>query len=161
VARSGLGDKYTGAGTRSGKRGCGGNAGRHRRGEHFAAGAGIYSADAWRSGRGFIQQWLQLAAADPDARRRSEYTLARVFAQAAGCFDVWNQALKGWNVVESIAVREWQAQAVAELLVNQLTAKFGPVPQDQTEAIRGTTDLAILKRWGILAVESTSLDQFR
>ena len=63
-----------------------------------------------------IANWLELAGAEPDAHRRGDYGgLALVFADAAGCWDVWKEALKEWNVIQSKQVNEWQAQAHAGL----------------------------------------------
>jgi hypothetical protein len=42
-----------------------------------------------------LQCWQELAAPEPDSRRRSDYGgLALVFAEAAGCRAVWHDALK-------------------------------------------------------------------
>ena len=49
-----------------------------------------------------IVQWVQLASTEPDARRQGDYAgLARVFAEAADCRPVWEQALQGFNVIQS------------------------------------------------------------
>ncbi len=60
---------------------------------------------------GIIQQWLQLASVEPDARLRGDYGgLALVFAETANCRPVWQQDLQGWNVVQSQQVLEWMAE---------------------------------------------------
>jgi hypothetical protein len=59
-----------------------------------------------------IAMWLELAGREPDARRRGDYGgLALVFAEAAGCWEAWKEALKEWNVIQSKQVNEWQEQA--------------------------------------------------
>jgi hypothetical protein len=64
---------------------------------------------------GIIAQWKDLAAAEPDMRRRADYGgLALVFAELAGCWLAWKRALEGWNVEVSQQVLEWQAQARQE-----------------------------------------------
>jgi hypothetical protein len=63
--------------------------------------------------QGIINDWLSRATAEPDSRRRSDYGgLALVFAEAAKRHEVWKKALEGWNVTESMQVKEWQAQAL-------------------------------------------------
>ena len=45
---------------------------------------------------GIFDQWKQLAAAEPDAKKRSNYAaLALVFAELTNCHDAWQQALEG------------------------------------------------------------------
>jgi hypothetical protein len=123
---------------------------------------------------GNITEWLRLAAVDTDAGRRSDWGgLALVFAEAAGCEEVWKQALKGWNVIASKQVQEWQAQAKtegkregktegkAESIIELLEFKFQAVPADLASAVLGTTDPALLKRWLLLAHQSNTLEQFR
>jgi hypothetical protein len=117
-----------------------------------------------------IQEWVRLASAEPDGRRRADYGgLALVFAEAVGCREAWKQALKEWNMIQSQQVLEWQAEAQvkgraegrAEALLDMLEAKFGGVPKELASAIRATTDVNRLKAWVILAVKAVSLDQFR
>jgi hypothetical protein len=119
---------------------------------------------------GIIQEWLRLASAEPDGRRRADYGgLALVFAEAAGCREAWKQALKEWNMIQSQQVLEWQAEGEvkgqvkgrAESLLEMLEAKFGGMPVELASAIRATTDVNRLKAWVILAVKAASLDQFR
>lgn len=56
---------------------------------------------------GIIAQWKPLALAEPDERRRGDYGgLALVFAELAGCWPQWHQALEGWNVEVSQQVLE-------------------------------------------------------
>lgn len=122
-----------------------------------------------------LAQWLELARAEPDAKRRADYGgLALVFAEAAGRRPVWKQALTGWNMVESQQVLEWiaegeakgevkgRAEAQAELLLRLLAVRLGPeVPPDLTEQIRGTTDAEQLQRWFDVAATAPSLEAFR
>jgi hypothetical protein len=115
---------------------------------------------------GIIGQWVALAGAETDARRRADDgSLALVFAEAAGCREVWAQALRGWNMIESKVVTEWQRQARVEerveMVVELLGDKFGPLPAELASAIRSQTDLATLKRWGSLVLRAATLDQFR
>ena len=115
---------------------------------------------------GIIQRWIIQASAEPDSRRRGDYGgLALVFAEAARCADVWKQALRGWNVVQSQQVLEWQAQARVEAkiesLVQILESKYGSLPADLDATIQGSTDLTRLNQWLIAAATTNSLADFR
>ncbi len=119
---------------------------------------------------GIIQLWLAQASLEADNRRRGDYGgLALVFAEAAKCADVWKTALKGWNVVQSQQVLEWQAEARAEALVDSTVAhilrlleiRFQQIPADLANVLRGTTDLAKLQTYFDLAVSAVSIDGFR
>lgn len=111
---------------------------------------------------GIMAEWVRLASAEPDARRRADFAgLALVFAEAAGCRAAWKQALKEWNMIQSQQVLEWQTEGRAETLLDVLEAKFGGVPAEVASAVRATTDLGRLKGWVVLAVKAPSLEQFR
>ncbi len=58
-----------------------------------------------------IDKWKTLAEAEPNRRRKAEYAgLALVFADKAGCREIWEQKLEGWNVEESSVVNAWIAK---------------------------------------------------
>src|SRR5208283_1122779 len=83
---------------------------------------------------GIITQWLELACAEPDERRRGDYGgLALVFAELAGCRPAWKQALQGWNMQVSQQVLEWQAEATLrtprEDLRTLLEDRFGALSE--------------------------------
>jgi hypothetical protein len=62
-----------------------------------------------------IAEWQRLAAREPDSRNRSDLgALALVFAELADTASVWREALKGWNMMESPQVLEWQREARIE-----------------------------------------------
>jgi hypothetical protein len=114
-----------------------------------------------------LAQWLDLVRAEPDARRRADYSgLALVFAEAAGRRPVWKEALKGWNMVESQQVLEWiaegEAKGKAESLLRLLELRFPPgPPPDLAAKVRGTTDPEQLRRWFDVAFTAASLEAFR
>jgi hypothetical protein len=110
-----------------------------------------------------IEQWKTVAAAEPDERRRGDYgSLARVFADLAKRGRVWRQALEGWNMKRSESVMEWQAETMTEAVIEVLQLRFGTeLPEDLVTRIRGTTDLALLKRWHAAAVTARTLNKFR
>ncbi len=117
-----------------------------------------------------IQQWLTLASAEPDARRRAEYgLLALVFAEAAGCHAVWKQALTGWNMIQSQTAREWiavgetQGETKGKIasLIRVLRGRFGVIPVEVEQTIQNTIDLALLDQWLDAAASSMNLDDFR
>ena len=95
--------------------------------------------------------------------------LAKILSQAAKRFDVWSKALEGWNVVESKAVLEWQAegeargraQGASAMLTATLSARFGELPDDLTGKLNAAQDLATLQNWAAHAVRAGSLDEFR
>ena len=122
-----------------------------------------------------IEQWKELATAEPDGRRRADYGgLALVFAELTGCRPQWKEALEGWNVEQSQQVLEWQAEAEqrgrmrgkaegkAESVVRVLERRLSEaIPPDLASAIRATTDLAQLDRLLDAAAITASVDDFR
>jgi hypothetical protein len=112
---------------------------------------------------GIIDEWVRQAQAEPDAARRGDYGgLALVFAELAGSRDRWREALRGWNVLQSQQVLEWQANATANALLRMLQRRFHPeVPAELVATIQATTDMEQLNRWIDAAVTSASLDDFR
>jgi hypothetical protein len=111
---------------------------------------------------GIIQRWMTIAGAEKDERRRNDHaTLALIFAEPAGCRPAWKKALEGWNVIRSQAVDEWQAMANANMLIDQLNAKYGAIPDELAVRIRETKDPDRVRQWGLLVLRPISLDQFR
>ncbi len=113
-----------------------------------------------------MKRWKELAALEPDSRKRSDYgALALVFAEAAGRHAAWKQALEGWNMIESQQVLEWQQEArvaeAAQKLLRLLELKFTTVPPELADKIRATTELVILNDWFDAAVPARSLKQIR
>ncbi len=113
-----------------------------------------------------ITKWLELASAEPDARRRSDYGgLALVFAEAAGCLDAWKDALKEWNVIQSKQVNEWQDQArtqmAAELLLRFLKWKFGELPEVVEKSIQSLGNTDRLSDMLLRAGQCSSFDEWR
>jgi hypothetical protein len=106
---------------------------------------------------GILQRWKELAAAEPDSRRRSDYGgLALVFAEAAGRRVARHDALKEWNMTESQQVLEWIAEGEAkgerknkvDYLLRVLRRKFPPGPPPElVSIIQSTTDSTLLTRW--------------
>jgi hypothetical protein len=118
---------------------------------------------------GILAVWQQLAGQEPDARRRGDYGgLALVFAEAAGCWELWKAALKEWNVVQSQQVLEWQAAAkaegktegMAEAVLEVLEARLGPLPAELPGRLRSLRDPVLLKRLLVSAVRCPTLDEF-
>lgn len=121
-----------------------------------------------------IEEWIRLASAEPDFRRRSNYgALALIFAEAADDWEVWKQALKEWNMRESKQVLEWQAEARAEgraegrreeraaSLIAFLEARFQSVPADLIQAIQSQTNPDTLLALIPLAARAESVESFR
>jgi hypothetical protein len=110
---------------------------------------------------GIISDWIGRASAEPDARRRADLGgLALVFAEAASRADTWKKALEGWNVIQSKQVLEWQNQTRAEMLLEALQVRVGPLPTEIVERVRSERDDAVLRRWFTVALRANTLDQF-
>lgn len=119
---------------------------------------------------GIIDRWKAAAESEPNYHRRVDLAwLARVFADAADRKPIWDKALEGWNVKESATVKEWIAEGKAEgalaeaaaAVVAVLEARFGSAPGDLIEAVRRSTDLAVLRNWVALAARTPTLADFR
>lgn len=116
-----------------------------------------------------MARWLQLASQEPDAGKRADLSLVRVFAEAAGCQPVWDKALEGFNVIESKVVKEWQDQARAvglregrrASLLRLLPKQFGALPDDLRSTVEAVADPDQLDSWIEIAALVGSLDDFR
>ncbi|MGF1583147.1 MAG: hypothetical protein ACFCD0_27820 [Gemmataceae bacterium] len=59
-----------------------------------------------------IRRWKSLGMTESDDQRRAHYgALVLFFAEKADCLDVWKEALKEWNVEESVILNEWTKKA--------------------------------------------------
>ena len=110
---------------------------------------------------GIIQRWLEVAGPETDERWRADFCLACVFAELTGCQEAWKVALEGFNVRQSTVVNEWKAEANARLLCVVLKSRFGPLPDELVKRLAQTTDLDLFEKWGAVAGEASSLDEFR
>jgi hypothetical protein len=126
-----------------------------------------------------IERWKALAAGEPDAERRADWGgLVLVFAEAAGHWPAWKQALEGWNVQTSQQVLEWQAEALqrgraegkiegkaegkAEAVIGTLQLRFTKkLPKKLQQTVLQTTDLGLLDQWFQTAHTADSLEDFR
>jgi hypothetical protein len=114
-----------------------------------------------------IAEWVRLANAEPNSQRRGEYAgLALIFADSVGRWPVWKQALEGFNVWESQAVREWKTEARVEekrgdILVVLRERFEAEVPADLAQKVQQTTDLGVLAGWLKVAAKVASFDAFR
>jgi hypothetical protein len=119
---------------------------------------------------GNIAGWKELGGGEPDARKRADYAgLVKIFAELAGTRQVWDKALEGWNMVESLVVKEWLEQGRTEGRAEAMRASLGkvlqsrtqqPLPQEVNDKI-AAADLDTLQRWFDLALRTASLDEFR
>jgi hypothetical protein len=110
---------------------------------------------------GKIKRWLELARPQTNRQRRLDLGLVLVFAELAGSQDVWREALKGWNMKESQIVKEWQAEAKAEMLIQILQKRFKAIPEDLRAAILAAKDPEQLTTWADVAFTVRSLRRFR
>jgi hypothetical protein len=113
--------------------------------------------------RDTIELWKRVADAEPDRWLRADYgALALIFAALAGRKDLWEQALEGWNMLESPVVAEWKAETKREDLLRVLQFRFpAQVPADLEAAIQTQVDLDTLSRWFDAVLRVASLDEFR
>lgn len=114
-----------------------------------------------------IGEWRRLALEEPSGQRRSDYGgLALVFAGLAGRRQMWEQALKGRNMLQSEVVLEWQREAEIErshkLILRLLELRHRQaVPADLEATVTASNDLEELSRWFDLAVTTDTLEAFR
>ncbi|MBL8793521.1 MAG: hypothetical protein JNM56_06435 [Planctomycetia bacterium] len=114
-----------------------------------------------------LEQWQALAGAEADAQRRADYGgLALIFAEAAGRFELWSEALRRWNMIESQVVNRWKAEGKAEgaatMLVQLLRKKFRvEPPADLVAAIAACQDPRQLAQWQDAALDAATLEDFR
>jgi hypothetical protein len=96
---------------------------------------------------GIIAQWLEIARAEPNERKRGDYSsLALVFAELTKRRAPWQEALKGWNVKESQQVLEWQAEA------EQRGEKRGE-ERGELRGVRNSLRIVLENRFGMLSEE--------
>jgi hypothetical protein len=118
-----------------------------------------------------IGEWRRLAGQVANPRRRGDLGgLAEVFAELAGCLEVWRTGLEGWDVEVSQVVLEWQekarlagrAEASRENLLQLVQAKFpGESLADIEAAVAAQKDLAVLGRWFKAALAAKTLAEVR
>ncbi len=118
-----------------------------------------------------ISEWKRLALLQPEARRRAEYAgLALVFAELANRRDIWAEALKEWNMRESVIANEWKnegrvqgrIESRREDLLKVLQARFpGPLPGEVVQVVNTQDNADSLTNWLIAAATAPTIEQFR
>jgi hypothetical protein len=72
--------------------------------------------------------------------------------------DRWSRALKGWKVMQSRQVLEWQAETRAEgkseMLLTVIEERFGILSSDLRATVAATTDAARLRNLAALALRA-------
>jgi hypothetical protein len=110
---------------------------------------------------GIMRRWREVAEPEADPQWRTDFCLARVLAELTGCQEDWKNALEGFDVRQSVVVNEWKAEASARVLCAVLKGRFGPLPDELVERIGRTTNVDLFEKWGTLAGEALTLDEFR
>jgi hypothetical protein len=91
--------------------------------------------------------------------------LALVFAELAGRLPRWQQALEGWNVIESQQVLEWQRQSAVKARREDLRVllehRFGPLPIALLRRINALDDAERLRVVFREALSLKQLDEFQ
>jgi hypothetical protein len=108
-----------------------------------------------------IRRWLEIADLERDPQRKADLALVVVYAQLTDGVEVWEKALEGFNVMESVVLNKWMAQAKAQAVMGILEKKFPPVPVEVRAKVEATTSLDVLQSWVILAATAGSLNDFR
>jgi hypothetical protein len=103
-----------------------------------------------------VKRWLEVCGDEPDEQRRMDYAnLARVFAERAGCLDVWKKALEGWQMWKSKVIQEWRddgrvqgrVEGQRDLLVKMVKLKYPNLPGELLTRIEKSDDPAALEAW--------------
>jgi hypothetical protein len=110
---------------------------------------------------GIIPEWKRLASQETDVEMRRALGLMVIFAEAAGCGQIWREALKGWNMIESKIVNEWISTASSRMLLKALKARFQDVPEEIVNTIQACTDPIKFDRWMEQAVLAPTIEDFR
>jgi hypothetical protein len=112
-----------------------------------------------------ITRWLEIANAEASLKKRGDYALATVFANAVGRRELWQKRLEGITVIEAPIVKEWKDEARVETridsLIDLLHDRFSAIPQEVIDRIRASNDLALIRNWALKAATVATLDQFR
>jgi hypothetical protein len=113
-----------------------------------------------------VQRWKEMASALPDRRQRGDLgQIALVFAELAGCYLAWEQALKGWDMTESQVVNRWVQEARDQALLERgradllrLLQKRFPeaVTSEVIATINAQPSLSILDDWFDAAISAYS-----
>jgi hypothetical protein len=87
--------------------------------------------------------------------------LAQVFAERVGRLDAWDNALKGFAMIESPLIAKLLAKAKVESLLRVMQKRYRKLPEELTAAISACTDGDQLDRWLDLALEARTMKLFR
>ncbi len=126
-----------------------------------------------------ILEWKRQGELEPNPRRRAEYAgLALIFAELADRRAIWAEALKEWNMRESVIANEWKnegrvegrvegrregrIESRREDLLNVLQARFpGELPEDVVRVVATQENADSLSRWLVAAATAANIEQFR
>jgi hypothetical protein len=109
-----------------------------------------------------VKRWLEVCGGEPNEQRRIEYAnLARVFAERAGCPEVWKKALEGWQMWKSTYIQSWRdegrVQGQRDQLVKMVKLKYPKLSGELLARIERSDDPAALDAWS--AAFATAPDQ--
>ncbi|HKI33380.1 MAG TPA: hypothetical protein VKA46_16115 [Gemmataceae bacterium] len=117
-----------------------------------------------------IARWKELASALPDRRVRGDLgRIALTFAELAGCYSAWEQALEGWDMTESKVVNRWIDEARQQerislsrkRLLQLAQGRFpGAIPTEVVDLIGRQDSEEMLEDWFLAAVSAPSAEQF-
>ena len=120
--------------------------------------------------RELIEEWKRIALTEPDPRKLVNYRdMALVFAELTRELVNWQQALEGWQMLESQVVNNWLNQgelrgivkARREVLLVVVRERLqDPAPEAVRLAVEGTNDPDTLDRWFKAALKAATLADF-
>lgn len=110
-----------------------------------------------------IEKWKELAAAEADVNYRADCGyMAWTFAGLTNHFNLWDQGLKGWNMIEWPVFRRVRVETTREDLLRALRLRYPtPIAPELAETIKASTDLDELRRWFDAACTAPDLNAFR
>jgi len=114
-----------------------------------------------------IEEWKRLVLTEPSQDKRALYrSMALVFAELTREQVNWQQALEGWEMLESKVIGTWKRQGELKGTVESKRAYLldvvrvrlqDPVPETIRLAVEGTNSPEILDRWFQAALRADSL----
>jgi hypothetical protein len=108
-----------------------------------------------------IERWLRIVSAEPDLKKRGDYALAAVFAQAVGKRDLWVRRIGGLTMIDTPLVLGWKTEGMIRALLSVLRAKYSSLPREVEERIEDCHDAAKVDQWVVTAATTDTLDKFR
>ncbi len=129
-----------------------------------------------------VEKWKELASQEADPKKRADYgVVAKIFAEKTKCVELWNENLEGWNVEESVVLKELtqmveekarregreegreegRREGMAKAVASGLQSKFGEESQEFAEQVRQLKDLDVLQKLQENLFKTDDLEELR